>query len=165
MDSFGDIYEQHRLEVFRYLYFLSGDAQFAEDLTQETFLQAFLSLWRFRGESSITTWIMAIARRVYLKHQRRGKRFSRGRPDWEGMAAPDQEAPEAVLGRKERWEEIRETLRLLPEEYRSVLIWREIEELSFAEIGAILGKSPATVRVVLFRARKRFRELFTGHYE
>lgn len=164
MHDFTHLYQELKPVVFRYLYYLCGDVQLAEDLTQETFYQAYLSLKRFQGKSTISTWIVAIARNVYLKKYRDEKKYATEELDWDSQVAPTSELPETAVVRKEFNKNIQNILLLLPENYRSVIIWREIEGRSFEEIGTIMNKSPATVRVILFRAKKRFRELYTKKY-
>ena len=164
MHDFNKLYKELKPDVFRYLYFLCGDVQLAEELTQETFYQAYLSLDRFKGKSAISTWIIAIARNIYLKKYRDQKKYALQELDWDSQVASTNELPETTVVRKEFNKNIQNILLLLPENYRSVIIWREIEGRSFEEIGTIIKKSPATVRVLLFRAKRRFRELYTNKY-
>jgi len=133
-------------------------------LTQETFYQAYLSFKTFKGSSKRSTWVVGIARNVYLKHCRRERYISQKEINFNQLRAPDAEEPAKVLDTKESETEIITVLQTLPEQYSSVIIFREIEGLSFEEIGKLLMKSPSTVRVLLFRAKKRFRELYTKKY-
>jgi len=68
--------------------------------------------------------------------------------------------PARHLEARENWRLVRLTLDKLPVDYRTVIILRELEGLSFDEIGAILDKSPATARVTLFRAKQKFLQLY-----
>lgn len=144
--------------VFRYLYHLCGDPDLAEELTQETFYRAVLSLPRFQGKSSVSTWLLAIARRVHSKERRRQQKLNTPE-NLEALTAPEPDMPEFAWSRQQLRADLQKALQLLPKHYRQVILWREVEEMSFEEIGALLGKTPATVRVLLFRAKKRCREL------
>ncbi len=162
MYSLSSLYQQYRPLVFRYLHHLSGDPGLAEELTQETFYQAVLSWPRFQGRSSVSTWLLAIARRVHAKERRRQQRFSTPATNIEALPAPAASSPEYAWNRKELQADLQKALQMLPEHYRQVILWREVDEMSFEEIGALLDKTPATVRVLLFRAKRRCREILTA---
>ena len=161
MFEFTKLYQEAKPKVLRYLYYQCRDNSLAEELTQETFYQAFLSLKTFKGDSKADTWVLAIARNVYLKHCRKEKHLSDEELNLDILSAPFQGEPHEVLATEEKKEEVVTILHNLPEHYRTVIIWREIEELPFDEIGKMLGKSPSTVRVLLFRAKKKFREIYS----
>ena len=71
MKEMEQLYRRHKDELYRYLLALTGDREAAGDLLQETFLQAMLGIGRFRGESSVRTWLFAIARNLWLKSLRK----------------------------------------------------------------------------------------------
>ncbi len=70
MQQIAWIYEEHKQELYSYLLWLTHDTTLAEDLLQETFVQAISSLERFRKESSVRTWLFSIARHLWMKHLR-----------------------------------------------------------------------------------------------
>lgn len=75
MEDFEEIYRKYQPEVFRFILRMTGsEPQTAEELTQETFYQAFLSFGRFRGECSMRTWLFQIAKNVYAKFVRKESR-------------------------------------------------------------------------------------------
>ncbi|KUO50252.1 MAG: hypothetical protein APF76_11105 [Desulfitibacter sp. BRH_c19] len=162
MENFTEIYKRYKLMIYRYFLYLTTSDYLAEELTQETFYQVYVSYGEFKGGSSISTWIIAIARRVYLKYLRQDKKQLTLENGLDEVCAAIDGLPEVILDNKEFRKEILDTLQLLPEIYRSVIILREIEERSFEEIAAVLGKSPSSIRVILHRAKKRFRELFNA---
>ncbi|SFR14361.1 RNA polymerase sigma-70 factor, ECF subfamily [Desulfoscipio geothermicus DSM 3669] len=154
------LYRDYRVGVFRYLYRMGGDCHLAEELTQETFYRACVSLKNFHGESTLSTWLYRIAFYVYTGYLRGHPRdrhlpLDRNIPDRGRTGNPDRALEDAENRRLAG-----EALHRLPETYRAVIILRELEEMSFAEIGAVLNKSPSTVRVILFRARQKYRQLF-----
>ena len=159
MQRLIELYQRYKGPVFGYLYRMTGSPEDAEELTQETFYQAILSLHRFRGEAQVSTWLLRIARNQYLKRMRRAGREIP--TDLDAGALPGSEpGPEQNLLRADEQEAVRLALERLPEQYRSVLVLREIQGLSHAEIGAVLEKSEATVRVLVHRARQRLHQLY-----
>ena len=74
MLSFVDIYRSHHKTIYRYFLYVTANNNLAEELAQETFFQSFLSCRAFKEQSAPLTWLMAIARRVYLKHLRQDKK-------------------------------------------------------------------------------------------
>ncbi|OPX87856.1 MAG: ECF RNA polymerase sigma factor SigE [Pelotomaculum sp. PtaB.Bin104] len=161
MKSFTQLYQEYRPMIFRYLYRCTGSYDLAEELTQETFYQAALSIAGFRGESGVSTWLYRIARNVRSKHRRKASRLLPAEPAWFETAAATNGDPEESLCEAELAGRVESVLASLPENYRSVILMREVENLSYEEIGAALGKSPQAARVILFRAKKRFREIYS----
>ncbi|KJS75344.1 MAG: hypothetical protein JL56_08250 [Desulfotomaculum sp. BICA1-6] len=160
MSTIEKLYQRYRVSIFRYLYRMGGDYHLADELTQETFCRAFVSLKGFRGESALSTWLFGIAYYVYTG-------YLRGRPVGCNLPLkhdiPDvnnTNDPSWHLEARENWRLVRLALDKLPVDYRTVIILRELEGLSFEEIGTILGKSPATARVTLFRAKQKFHQLY-----
>lgn len=160
MKSLAELYEEYRPMIFRYLYRCTGSYDLAEELTQETFFQVVLSIHSFRGESGVSTWLYRIARNVCCKNGRKADHLLPADPSWcETAAAADGDPVDALCG-AELGRQVERVLSLLPEDYRSAILMREVESLSYEEIGAALSKSPQAARVTLFRAKKRFREIF-----
>ncbi|SHN81773.1 RNA polymerase sigma-70 factor, ECF subfamily [Desulfitobacterium chlororespirans DSM 11544] len=157
------MYIELREPIFGYLLRLSGEYDLAEELTQETFLRALQALPKFRNESSLKTWLYAIARNTYLS------KMSKERPKGivltsfaevfmeSGESHMD---PAEQLLRKEQSLSIKRTIYNLPETYRTVIILREFEELSYGEIAKILGKTENWVRVTFYRAKQKLKEAY-----
>jgi RNA polymerase sigma-70 factor, ECF subfamily len=159
MQRLKELYHRYKGGVFGYLYRMTGSGPEAEELTQETFYQALLSLHRFRGDGAVLTWLLRIARNVYLKRLRS---LGRETPvESVGDITPDTDpGPDHALVQMDEREAVRRALARLPEQYRTVLILREVQGLSHAEIGLILEKSEPTVRVLVHRARQRLHGLY-----
>ena len=155
--NLADLYERYSAPVFGYLLGLSGDRALAEDLAEETFYRAALALDGFRGEASVKTWLLRIARNLYLRRAKREKRTT----SLEGLqergmtfAAP-QPTPEAEVLRQERSQAILRALRSLRESDRSLLLLAAQEGMRQREIAHMLGLSLTAVKVRLYRARRR----------
>ncbi len=152
------LYRRHRASIFRYFYRMGGNYHLAEELTQETFYQAALSLDGFRGESALSTWLFRIAFYVYTGHLRRNREVRS--LDWDIPDTNMAGDPARVAEDAESMRQTREILQQLPVRYRAAIVLREIEGLTFEELGAVLDVSPSTARVILFRAKEKFRVLF-----
>ena len=73
MKAFESLYQEYYQKVYAFLYRLCADANLAEDLTQETFLQAYKSFHKFRGDCEVFTWLAAIGKHVYFKYLKKKK--------------------------------------------------------------------------------------------
>lgn len=145
-----DIYREHGRMVYHYLQSLGADDFLAEELTQETFYQALKSIDRFRGESRLTTWLCGIAKNVFYAHLRNNP-------------AP-LELEESYPARAISWEAI-ETLKAihrLAEPAREIVYLRLISDLSFRQIGEIMGQTETWARVNFYRAKQKLVEEIDG---
>lgn len=154
-----------------------GQAQDAEDVTQQTFLSVIEHLEQFRGESSVATWILRIAANHALKvlRKRRGLPTvpldAAADPDDSEAALPHpsyiaqwRENPEDLAQRAEVRQLVDQALAELDDKYRVVFVLRDIEGLSVKETAEALGLSEANVKVRLLRARLQLRERLTAAF-
>ena len=162
----ASLYEQHRQAIFYLTLRFLGDPLKAEDATHDVFLKAFRRLDQFRGEASARTWLYRIA----INHcknlcQSWHHRHVEANSDDEVLAnAPTKtDSPLRVLETKELGQRIQKTLDALPDEYRLLLLLVADEELSYEEIGALVGQSTDSVRGKLHRARRAFAARFEGN--
>ncbi len=132
----------------------------ADDIVQEVFLAAWRQLRDFRGDSSVTAWLLGIARHKVEDHYRaRFREFAvlaesdAGEPE---VPAPDPPLDD-VLDRQEARRKARRILEALPETYATALLWRYWEERSIREIAAQSGKTEKAVERLLARAREEFK--------
>lgn len=133
------------------------NARDAEDLAQETFVRIWQNRARFRPEAEFRPWLFAIATNL----ARNRLRWWRSRPevaleDWDQLDAPQPSGSDAAEG-AERAGAVREAIARLPVEQREALVLFEYEELSQAEIAAIVGATPKAVENRVARARERLR--------
>jgi RNA polymerase sigma-70 factor (ECF subfamily) len=146
------LYHGHQPQVYALCYRLLGRADDAEDAVQATFVRAFRALPRFRGESSTRTWLYRIATNEALTMLRR----RREAPELVDEIAGASEGTASVLERLT----VRAAMTRLTAEHRAVLVLRLWEELSYAEIAAVLGISLPAVKMRLSRAREQFRKFY-----
>ena len=154
-ESFDEIYQNHFDPVYRYVLSLSGDPHVAEEITQETFFKALRSLDRFRGDSSLNSWLCAIAKNLWLSERRK----KRAQPIDDLSTLPDPGAgPEASIVRQDESMRIHRLLHRLEEPYREVFTLRTLGQLRFRDIGDLFGKSENWACVVYHRACARLKK-------
>ena len=155
MDSFDQIYQSYFDPVYRYALSLSRDAHAAEEITQEAFFKALRSLDQFRGDSSLKSWLCAIARNLWLSERRKKK----AQPMDQAADLPDPAiGPEESLMRRDESMRIHRLLHRLDEPYREVFTLRTLGQLGFRDIGELFGKTENWACVVYHRARARIKE-------
>ncbi len=155
--SIVELFEQYYTVIYGYLLRLSGDPGIAEGLTAETFYRAMMALADFRGTASVKTWLIKIARNLYLNREKREKRtISLDALLEQGVAFPARQSqPEEALIKKQRLQAIQQALLSLAESDRSILLLTSQEKLSYREVGQVLEISVSAVKVRVFRARQR----------
>ncbi len=155
--NWEELFERYSPAVFGYLHRMSEDRHIAEDLTSDTFYRAMRAVDGFRGDASMKTWLLRIARNLYLNRRRRESR-SQSLDDLEDrgeLVAAQEPDPEARFIRDEEGERVRRALRSLEEADRSILFLAAEDELSCGEIAEVLEISVPAVKTRLFRARRR----------
>ena len=162
MDAFEEIYRTYQQDVFRFVLRLSGcDAHTAEELTQETFYQAFLSFGKFRGECSMRTWLFQIAKHVYGKYVRKEiRQRSIAEKQKETVVHP----PGEQLEHAEMLEILRGMIAQLDEPARSVMQYRLYSEISYAEIAGLLHIRANTAAVIYNRTVAKLRNTLKERY-
>lgn len=172
-DAFDKLYRDHVDLVYRYAYRLCGDMESANDLVQETFLNAFRGMNAFRGDAQVSTWLYTIASRAAMRMRRKRK----GAPERElsleeFIPTSDGEfrlqipieglTPEEALENKELREALDHAINKLPKKYRMALVLRDMEGVSAKEVSGIMGLSERAVKSRLHRARLFVRRELSG---
>ena len=156
MWDMNGIYKEHAELVYKYLFSLSLNALTAEELTQETFYRAILSIDTYNGNCKISTWLCQIAKHLWYqeldKNRRRGTE-----PLDETIPDYAQSVESAVLDAQDKMSMFR-MLHKLPEPMREVMYLRLSGELSFREIGELLNQSETWARVNFYRGKKKLME-------
>lgn len=147
-----EIVESTRQPLYRFLYGMLGNSHEAEDLLQETYLAAQADSRRFRGDSSVLTWLTGIALNL-ARHRLRRRAFERRWVALGGLFGRTAESPARAAERKEESERVRAAVASLPERERAVLTMFDWEGLPHREIAAVLHCAEGTVWSLLSRAR------------
>ncbi len=161
--AFSQIVRRYQDKVFSLCLRWLGERSLAEEVAQDVFVALYRSLARFRGESSLSTWIYRVAvnhcknKRLYSSRRRRDRHEPlEGRPRDDG---PARELPaggrgtDALAERSEAQILVHDALQAISEEHRQVIIMRDIQDLDYHEIAEILELPRGTVKSRLHRAR------------
>lgn len=155
------------------------DTAIAEDVVQDAFSNIFKNLEAFRGDAALKTWMHRIVVNqalMALRKQRRRNEQSIEEllPEFDGsgcridepsMLSHMAETPEALLLSSDRKQQVLSSIDRLPDSYRVILMLRDIEELSTAEVAELTGLSEANVKVRLHRARAALKKLLSPLFE
>lgn len=166
--AFADLVDRYKDRLYRLLGRYCRDPVECEDLLQEVFLKVFRKLDTFQHESAFYTWVYRIAVNAATDHVSRAsyRRLRLVEDDavfdgssFQGAELREQQSPAAPLMQSEMAAITRSIVAELPEKYRTVLVLREFEDLSYTEIAEVLQCNLGTVESRLFRARQRFRQI------
>jgi len=166
LNSFNRLVEKYQGQVYNLSWRMLGNAQDAEDATQETFVLAWQSLPRFKG-GDFKTWLLRIASNVCIDRLRANRRHQTVPLD-ELLKDPmvsQLESPEEGVLREELAELLNRCLLALPEKQRLVVILADVQGLSYEEIAQITGTSLGTVKSRLNRGRMNLRSLLLRQKE
>lgn len=165
-DACSELVSEHQRMVYQLSLNLLGDHNEALDLSQEVFLRIFRTIHSFRGQSALRTWIYRIVvnqarnRQRWWRRRHRAQQVSLDEHIRDHGDFPEQSdggSPDRILGRKELADRIRAALDRLPFDQKTALVLREIDGLSYEEIGFSLGVAVGTVKSRLARARESLR--------
>jgi RNA polymerase sigma-70 factor, ECF subfamily len=160
VSAFEELVERHRTIVFRTAARIVGRDE-AEDVAQDAFLRAFHRLGQYRGTAAFRTWLLQITQNAALNTLARARR-RRTEPEPEHVSVPDRDPvrqPASELERRERQQRLELKLGLLRSEYRSLVVLRDLEGLSYTEIAAVLNMPLGSVKGRLHRARAELIDL------
>lgn len=161
-DAFAQLMDAHQGRVYGLILRLTDSPEDALELSQEAFFNAWRGLPHFHGESRFSTWLFRLATNVTIDFLRRENKrraivagsLSDGEPDGGEWEVPDTRfAPQDVAERAELREAVQRGIAQLSEEHRTVLVLRELNGLSYREIGSILDLEEGTVKSRIARAR------------
>jgi RNA polymerase sigma-70 factor (ECF subfamily) len=153
--AFTALVRRYQDRIYRFLLRLTHSPDDARELTQETFLHAYQALPRWTPQARLSTWLFRIARNLAFDWLRRGKRveFVPLNEDEDAHCPDPAPGPDAVLETAQRYQGLEAALARLPAEHREILLLREIEEMSYEDIAAVLDLNLGTVKSRLARAR------------
>lgn len=165
-EAFGELVKRYERRLVRVIVRFIHDPELARDLAQETFLRIYERLDQFDPSRRFSPWLFRIGVNLTLDYLRKRKRRGRWRlfSETHSGRIPDP-GVEDPRRRLDVSQEVRAVLGELPENYRSVLVLRDLENFSTSEIAAILHRKEATIRWRLAEARNRFRKLWMKRLE
>ena len=153
--NMDEIYRRHAKSVYAFLLAKTADSMLAEELTQETFYQAVKSIGSFKGESSVSTWLIGIANNVLRGYFRKQKKQAEEELPETEIAARGGTATEDIVLRSMDTISLMQAMHRLAEPYREVLHLRLTADLSFKEIGQIMERTENWARVTYYRGKEK----------
>jgi RNA polymerase sigma-70 factor (ECF subfamily) len=176
--AFNEIVARYKGKIYNYVYRMTGNAEDAEDLTQEVFVRMYTSSGTFRADASLSTWLFRIAGNLCVDAFRRGKKTRGLVHSLDAPIAGDEDdggatrdvpdlsnAPETLLSRKELGAQIQTALQKLPPKLRSAVILHDVEGLPYEEIAVAEGVPLGTVKSRIFNGRVALREHLRPYLE
>ncbi|WP_044022210.1 RNA polymerase sigma factor [Bacillus sp. SG-1] len=160
-EPFSELYETYKGSIYSYLLKNTGNPHIAEELTHDTFTKAFKSLKNFRGESSLKSWLFTIARNTYLSYCKKSSTKFEISNDLIDEEWQDKEDGFKAMEEKAS---ISSILSSLSERDRTFLLLRDQQGMTYVEIAAIIGETEGSVKVGIYRARKRFKEKYQQEF-
>ena len=172
-DAFERLVEKFQGRIYRHLRKMVNDTSHAEDLLQETFLNAYKGLPKFEGGSTFSTWLFRIATNTALMYLRKNRPETVEyddaiRDDSDNPLVPASQqflsTPLELLLSAEGQRELEKAIDGLPVPYRTVLVLRDVEGFSLEEVSGIVNSSIAAVKSRLHRARNSVRVALSSYY-
>jgi len=179
-DAYSWLIAHYHQPIYSLIYRIVNDPLDAADTTQEVFLKAFRGIKRFHGEASLKTWLYRIAvneasnqRRWWFRHRRRETSMEIAAEPESGRAHDARRSllvdrglsPFDSAARQELRQRVAAELQQVPEPYRTAVVLRDIEELSYDEIAEVLQISLGTVKSRLTRGREALKDRLAGYVE
>lgn len=174
IEAFEKLISSYQKKVYNIAYRYVGNREEAEDLAQEAFIKVFRSIKSFRGEAAFSTWLYHIVSNVCRDALRKNSRrmedsldcaVTTEKGELQREVADWSMSPEPIYENQELGEFIQALINQLTPEYKTVIIMREIQEMSYEEIAEELNCSLGTVKSRLSRARKALRDKIEGSWE
>ena|GEM_PF-197451 len=163
--NFKALYDSAFPILFKVAFRITGSAEAAEDLCQESFFRLYEKNMVFPNPEEAKYWLIRVIKNASLNYS---KRKERERKAYQRAFRDDyrqEETGEGLLVKKETCEEVQEALKKLPDNLRMVLILKEYADMNYKEIGKTLGISEGNVKVRVFRARERLAVLLADEQQ
>jgi RNA polymerase sigma-70 factor (ECF subfamily) len=162
-DAFGELYLLHLDAIYRYVYYRVGDANDAEDLTEQVFLKAWKSLSRYKRRGNpFTSWLYRIAHNAVVDHYRRQKPTVSMPSSEKVDRESKQPTPLEQVIEAEEAAALATAVTQLSEEQQQVIILRFVEGLKHTEVARIINRREGACRMIQHRALTALNQLLSG---
>ena len=170
-DAFGELVARYQDRLFNLTFRMTSDRAVAEELAQEAFLKALEKIHQFRHDSRFYTWLFRIATNLVLSYRRRSARvgfmsLTAGNEDRRDQSVEMPQSREdgpvkrAILNEQQK--QVLDAMGTLAEDFRMVLVLRDMQGLDYLEVSEVLEVPVGTVKSRLYRARAMMREKLSG---
>jgi RNA polymerase sigma factor (sigma-70 family) len=163
--AFKHVFEAHQDRIYNTILYMVQSIEEAKDLTQEVFVDVFLSIENFKAQSKLSTWIYRIAINKALNHQR----FKKAKKRLGAVLSifnlspvddtPDFVHPGILLENKELSASLYKAINELPEKQKTAFVLRQLEDLSYSEIAEVMQITTPSVESLLFRAKQNLQKI------
>ena len=161
MHSLEEAYTELQPKLYTFFVLKTSNITVAEDLTQDVFYEASKTIHQFKGESTISTWLFSIARHLLAKYYR-SKKYERALNEELSHSTTRIITTENMFEIKENFQLLQTCIERLDEMTKEIVLLRLYGELSFADIGELIGKSENYARVTYFRAKQKINKEMEG---
>jgi RNA polymerase sigma factor (sigma-70 family) len=164
--AFKQVFEAHKDRIYNTILYMLQSAAEAEDLTQEVFVELFLSIESFKENAQLSTWLYRIAINKtlnYLRFKKAKKRLGVVLSIFNLLPSEDASDfihPGIILENKELSEALYKAIAQLPEKQKTAFVLRQLEDLSYAEIAEIMQTTLPSVESLLFRAKQNLQRIY-----
>jgi len=173
VDAFDILVSRHKDPLTNFIYRYLGDMETCEDLLQETFLRVYRNRYSYQRIAKYTTWVYTIARNLALSEYRKRKSrqmyslqsLTRDEEEYQVEIPDDTNTPDRFTESQIQDQHIQQALGRIPEEFREVVVLRDVQQLSYEEIAQITGLPMGTVKSRIHRGRSALMSLLSDVYE
>lgn len=152
MEDIKRLYEMYSKDIYKYIYSITLNKEIAQDIVQNTFLEAIKSINTFKGNSTVKTWLIGIAKYEYYAYLRKN-------PKSVSLDEIEFKKVSYIQDNNESYYTIMNEISKLDDIQRQIAVLRIVNDLSFKEIGNIIGKSENYCRVSFFRIKQNLSEV------
>jgi len=157
-DAFGRLYDMHVERVYKHIYYRVGNTADVEDLTQQVFIKAWQAIGRYKKTASpFLAWLIKISHNLVIDFYRSKK--SEAYIDFDIVDTKPETDPAHLVEAQFNQQETRQAINKLHGDQQQVILMRFIEDFSYAEIAAALGKSEGAIRVILHRGLAKLKTI------
>nr|CRH07274.1 RNA polymerase sigma factor [Candidatus Magnetococcus massalia] len=166
-EAYGRVVRRLQTRVYHFILRHIDSTDDAQDLTQETFLEAYRNLSRFQGHSLFSTWILGIAHNMSRNFRGRAPHYKYNIVDDSALEKSHKEGedPQSLISESARIQALKQAMGALPDDQREALTLVSLEELSYEEAAQVAGISLSALKTRVFRARRRLRDLLKSSGE
>lgn len=162
---FEEIYEKYFSDVYNFIFSLCSNSDISEELTQDTFMEAYLSIHRYNGSCKIYTWLCAIAKNLWFHYLRKHKRIILDIDSLSDTLLSDEPSPQSKAENEEQLRDILRAVSALKDRPREIFWLHAVAELPFGEIADLMKITENSAKVIYFRAKNTLRKSLRANSE
>ncbi len=159
-EAFGDLYRKYVTRIYNYHYRHTSNHADAEDLTSKTFYRALRSIRQYRDRGgTFQAWLFRIAHNLLVNWYRDNSRHPEVKLDSPNDFKSERHEPHVDVEKQEAHEKLREVIEELPEDRKTLIVLKHVEEMTNAEIGKVLGRTEGAIKALYYRTLATLRTM------